>query len=109
MATRDLDSRPCLVANQRSSVRPSVWGVCKVDLSVTTLMGVPGVAYGAYAYAPGVGLRIASDYFCEGKKDKNDMSCLELREIENFFLLNVLVLNIPSIFSLNLTVGCQFA
>ena len=35
-------------------------------------MDVPegAFAYGAYAYGPGVGLRIASDYFCEGKKKK---------------------------------------
>ena len=33
-------------------------------------MDVPVGAYGAYAYAPGVGLRIASDYFCKGKKKK---------------------------------------
>ena len=37
-------------------------------------MDEPEGAYGAYAYAPGVGLRIASDYYCEGKKKKNYMS-----------------------------------
>ena len=37
-------------------------------------MDVPEGAYGAYAYAPGVGLRIASDYFCEGKNEKNNTS-----------------------------------
>ena len=31
------------------------------------VMDVPEGAYGAYAYAPRVGLRIASDYYCEGK------------------------------------------
>ena len=35
---------------------------------------VPEGAYGVYAYAPGVGLRIASDYFCEGKKKFLDAS-----------------------------------
>ena len=39
-------------------------------LSIHLDINVPEGAYGAYAYAPDVGLRIALDYFCKGKKKK---------------------------------------
>ena len=35
----------------------------------TRLMDVREGAYGAYAYVPGVGLSMASDYYCYGKKE----------------------------------------
>ena len=37
---------------------------CFLVVVTSTPMDVPEGAYGAYAYAPGVGLRITSDYFC---------------------------------------------
>ena len=49
----------------------------------TTFMDVPQGAYGAYAYAPGVGLRMASDCYCYGVKEKISH---ELREKERFSL-----------------------
>ena len=45
-------------------------------------MDVPEGAYGAYAYAPVVRLRIASDYYCEGKKKKK---LYELTRIEMYW------------------------
>ena len=44
-------------------------------------MDVPEKAYGAYAYAPGVRLCMASDYYCYGKKEKVSH---ELSERERF-------------------------
>ena len=46
-----------------------IFGTNRISKHVCA-MDVPegAFAYGAYAYGPGVGLRIASDYYCEGKK-----------------------------------------
>ena len=46
-------------------------------------MDVPEGAYGAYAYAPGVGLSRASDYYCYGKKEKVSH---KFSEMERFLL-----------------------
>ena len=46
-------------------------------------MDVPEGAYGTYVYVPGVGLSMASDYFCYGKKEKVSH---ELSEKEIFLL-----------------------
>ena len=54
--------------------RVVVWYICCTGHMLDG-MDVPKRAN---TYAPGVGLRIASDYFCEGKKKKNYMSLLEL-------------------------------
>ena len=40
-------------------------------------MDVPKGAYGAYAYAPGVGLSMALNYYFFGKKEKNSHELIE--------------------------------
>ena len=52
-------------------------------------MGVQEGAYGAYAYAPDVGLRMASDLYCCDEKGKVEQNWREIDRKRHIFNINV--------------------